>query len=128
MSGRVVHFEIPYDDVERARAFYAETFGWELTSVPGMDYTMVACGPGSAQGGPPTEPGYINGGMAPREQPGRGPTVVIDVDDIDQTLAEVEAKGGSTVLARTAVGEMGFSAYFTDTEGNVIGLWQDPVS
>ncbi len=27
MSGRVVHFEIPYDDGDRARAFYAQAFG-----------------------------------------------------------------------------------------------------
>jgi len=30
MAGRVVHFEIPYDDGERARRFYAEAFGWQL--------------------------------------------------------------------------------------------------
>ena len=28
MSGRVVHFEMPYDDGPRARAFYGELFGW----------------------------------------------------------------------------------------------------
>lgn len=124
MSGRVVHFEIPYDDGDRARAFYADVFGWETMAVPGMDYTMVTCGP-SGHGGPPTEPGFINGGMAPRESDRRGPTVVIDVEDIDASLTEVESHGGSTVLARTPVGDMGFSAYFTDPEGNVIGLWQD---
>ena len=30
MSGKVVHFEIPFDDGERARAFYGETFGWQM--------------------------------------------------------------------------------------------------
>ena len=63
--------------------------------------------------------------MAARGVPLAGPTVVIDVDDIDAALAKVESLGGSTLLARTPVGEMGFSAYFQDSEGNVVGLWQN---
>ena len=41
MSGRVVHFEIPYDDGDRARAFYAEAFGWQVMEMPDMGYTLV---------------------------------------------------------------------------------------
>ena len=63
--------------------------------------------------------------MAARGVPLSGPTLVIDVDDIDAALAKVESLGGGTLLARTPVGEMGFSAYFKDSEGNVVGLWQD---
>ena len=62
--------------------------------------------------------------MAQRGESLRAPTVVIDVADIDETLVKVEGLGGSTVLSRTAVGEMGYSVYFADSEGNVIGLWQ----
>jgi predicted enzyme related to lactoylglutathione lyase len=29
------------------------------------------------------------------------------------------------VRERTQVGEMGFTAYFTDTEGNLVGLWEN---
>ena len=122
MSGRIVHFELPYDDGERARAFYGELFGWDLQSYPGMDYTMVSTGPTGDQG--PTEPGFINGGMGPRASAGEAPRVVIDVDDIDSTLKAIEGKGGSVALAKQPVGEMGFTAYFTDTEGNVVGLWE----
>ena len=50
--------------------------------------------------------------------------LVLEVDDIDATLAQVEELGGATVSAKQAVGEMGFSAYFTDPEGNLMGLWQ----
>ncbi len=124
MPGRVVHFEIPFDDAERARAFYAEAFGWEVASLPGFDYLVASTGPSGAGSGPPTETGFINGGMSRRSEGLRHPTVVLDVDDIDATLADVERLGGATVLGRTPVGEMGFSAYFTDPEGNVIGLWQ----
>ena len=123
MTGRVVHFEIPYDDAERARTFYTEAFGWTLNAVPGMDYTLATTGPGDESG--PNEPGFIDGGMAARGVPLAGPTVVIDVDDIEAALAKVESLGGSTLLAKTPVGEMGFSAYFHDSEGNVVGLWQN---
>ncbi len=122
MSGRIVHFELPYDDRERASAFYGELFGWDLQSYPGMDYTMVSTGPTGEQG--PTEPGFINGGMGPRASAGEAPRVVIDVDDIDSTLTAIQEKGGSVALPKQAVGEMGYTAYFTDTEGNVVGLWQ----
>ncbi|NYG07432.1 hypothetical protein BJ986_001919 [Phycicoccus badiiscoriae] len=122
MSGRVVHFELPYDDGERARAFYGELFGWDLQSYPGMEYTMVSTGPSGDQG--PTEPGFINGGMGPRASAGEGPRVVIDVADIDSTLKAIEEKGGSVALPKQPVGEMGFTAYFTDTEGNIVGLWE----
>lgn len=122
MSGRIVHFELPYDDRERASAFYGELFGWDLQSYPGMDYTMVSTGPTGEQG--PTEPGFINGGMGPRASAGESPRVVIDVDDIDSTLKAIQDKGGSVALAKQPVGEMGYTAYFTDTEGNVVGLWQ----
>ncbi|QNN54342.1 VOC family protein [Nocardioides mesophilus] len=124
MNGRVVHFEIPFDDGDRARSFYAEAFGWELSAAPEVDYTIASTGPSGSSAGPPTEPGYINGGLSSRGPGLTGPTVVIDVEDIDATLAVVERLGGSTVLGRTPVGAMGFSAYFTDSEGNVIGLWQ----
>lgn len=123
MSGRIVHFEVPYDDAERARAFYSGLFGWELQWLPDMDYTMVTTGPMSDQGRP-TEPGYINGGMAKREGPLEHPVVVIDVDDIDATLAAVGEQGGSTVVPRQPVGDMGFAAYFRDCEGNLMGLWE----
>ena len=123
MSGRLVHFEIPFDDGERARAFYREAFGWSLMTMPEMDYTMVSTGPSSEEGGP-SEPGYIGGGMLQRSAAQQSPVVVGDVDDIDAALKKIEGLGGKTVVSRQPVGEMGFSAYFTDTEGNLTGLWQ----
>lgn len=74
-----------------------------------------------------TEPGFINGGMFERtdEFPGKAPNIVIDVPDIDEFLRQVQAAGGDVVRGRTQVGDMGFTAYFTDTEGNLVGLWED---
>jgi predicted enzyme related to lactoylglutathione lyase len=52
------------------------------------------------------------------------PVIVIEVDDIDATLAKIGAKGGSAVGEKIQVGDMGFAAYFDDSEGNLMGLWQ----
>jgi hypothetical protein len=124
MSGRVVHFEIPFDDGERARSFYKETFGWQVQEMPEMGYTLVMSGPSGDSG--PTESGFINGGMLAREQSaGGGPVIVVDVASIDSTLEKVGGLGGSTVAGKTPVGDMGFAAYFKDPEGNVIGLWEN---
>ena len=49
-----------------------------------------------------------------------GPVITVDVDHIDEALATIERLGGTTVVGRQAVGDMGFTAYATDTEGNTI--------
>ena len=123
MSGRVVHFEIPADDVNRAQDFYREAFGWQIQPMPDMGYTMVSTAPTDDQGRP-TEPGAINGGMLKREAPVSTPIITVDVDDMDAALAKVESLGGTTVIGKQAVADMGFSAYFKDSEGNLMGLWQ----
>jgi predicted enzyme related to lactoylglutathione lyase len=124
MSGKVVHFEIPADNVERARSFYREAFGWQITPMPEMDYTILNT-VATADDGIPTEPGAINGGLFERKPPFSGPVLTIDVDDIDEALAHVEKAGGKVVAGRQAVGEMGYTGYFTDTEGNIVGVWQN---
>ena len=126
MSGRVVHFEVPYDDGDSAAKFYGDVFGWQAMPVPEVSYTMVMSGPSGDQG--PTEPGYINGGMFARDPDHSAPNVVIDVDNIEDALTKVTAAGGSTVSERVPVGEMGFAAYFKDSEGNVVGLWETAAS
>jgi predicted enzyme related to lactoylglutathione lyase len=107
MSGRVVHFEIPYDDADRASGFYASAFGWQMMPMPEMNYTMVMSGPSGDQG--PTEPGFINGGMMKREEPFTGPNLVIDVANIEDALKAVNEAGGTTISERDAVGDMGFA-------------------
>jgi predicted enzyme related to lactoylglutathione lyase len=125
MSGKVVHFEIPFDDGDRARSFYGEAFGWNVMEMPEMSYTMASSGPTTDQG-MPSEPGYINGGMFERsdEWPAKGPVITVDVESIDEALIKIEKLGGSTVTAKQPVGDMGFAAYFKDPEGNVMGLWE----
>ena len=124
MDGRVVHFEVPFDDADRARRFYREVFDWQIQPIPEMGYNMVSTGPVSAEG-MPSEPGYIGGGMMQRQQPVAAPVITLAVDDIDATMRAVEKNGGGSVGEKMAVGDMGFAAYFTDSEGNLMGLWQN---
>lgn len=124
MSGKVVHFEIPFENGDRAREFYREAFGWHIAYVPEVNYTMVSTGPVTDQGAP-SELGYINGGMIERGVgPAPSPVITVEVGDIDEALATIEKIGGSTVVGRTAVGDMGYTAYFSDSEGNMVGLWE----
>lgn len=123
MSGRVVHFEIPADDEDRAREFYRQAFGWNIQPIPEMDYTILSTTE-TDDSGMPKDPGAINGGMMKRQEPYTNPVITVDVDDIDAALAKIGSLGGSTVTERITVGDMGWAAYFKDTEGNVMGLWQ----
>jgi predicted enzyme related to lactoylglutathione lyase len=124
MSGRVVHFEVPYDDAERAQSFYADVFGWRLQPMPEMQYTIVSTGPATDEG-MPAEPGYIGGGMGQRGELLSKPVITIAVDDVNDALERIRANGGSAIGAPIQVGEMGIAAYFEDSEGNRMGLWQN---
>lgn len=128
MNGRVVHFEVPFNDGERARAFYREAFGWSIDEMPELNYSMVSTGPRTEQG-MPSEPGFINGGMFDRAGASApNPVITISVDSIDAALNQIGQLGGLTVTDKMPVGDMGFAAYFTDTEGNVMGLWENAAS
>ena len=124
--GKVVHFEIPADDVERAKKFYGSSFGWELETMPmgEGEYTSVKTTAVDEQTQVPTDPGAINGGMFQRDERLTSPVITIDVDAIDDALKQIEDAGGSTVQPRTAIPGMGAFAYFKDSEGNVMGLWE----
>ncbi|MQA78474.1 MAG: VOC family protein [Streptosporangiales bacterium] len=120
----VVHFEIPADDVARAGSFYRDAFGWNLMPMPEMDYTSVST-TATGEDGMPSSPGAINGGLFTRTEPLTSPVLTINVDDIEAALTKVEQHGGKTLLGKQAVADMGFTGYFTDPEGNTIGLWQN---
>jgi len=121
---KVVHFEIPADDTARAREFYGSVFEWNLQPMQGYDYTMALTTPVDQKTQMPTEPGAINGGIRQRSAETPTPVIVVSVDSIDQSLKKVESEGGSTVLPRTEMGGMGAYAYFKDSEGNIVGLWE----
>ena len=125
---RVVHFEIPVDDAARAKEFYRSAFDWELTDMDmggGNMYTTVTTTPVDEQTREPVEPGGINGGLMRRTPDTPATVVTIGLDVIDEALKKIEAGGGSVVQPRTEIPDMGAFAYFKDTEGNVVGLWEN---
>jgi uncharacterized protein len=124
--GKVVHFEIPVEDLSRAKEFYGSVFDWALETVPmgESSYTTVTTTPVDEQTRMPTEPGAINGGMMQRSETTSSPVITVGVEAIDDTLEQVEASGGSTLTPRTPIPGMGAFAYFKDSEGNVMGLWE----
>ncbi|MDP2901307.1 MAG: VOC family protein [Candidatus Bathyarchaeota archaeon] len=120
----IVHFEIPVDDLARAQKFYETAFGWQTNYMKEMDYTMVQTTEVDEKR-MPKKPGAINGGMMKRGGDVKSPVVTIDVADIDAALTKVGKNGGKAIAKKMEVGTMGWSAYFKDPEGNVIGLWQN---
>ena len=120
---KVVHFEIPVDDLERAKNFYKSVFGWKMESIPEMEYILITTTPVDEKG-MPKEIGAINGGMMKRQRPVTSPLITISVEDLDDAMKTVKKMGGEIVRGKIQVGDMGYAAYFKDTEGNIIGLWQ----
>lgn len=112
--GQYTHIEIPYDDEERAKAFYAHVFGWQFKAMDGYEgYSTYASGPGD-----------LGGGLGKRDV--SAPSAIrnyVDVDDLDATLSTVVANGGTVTEPKT---DMGFGCYavFDDPEGNELALYQ----
>jgi uncharacterized protein len=114
MSGKVVHFEIPIDDPDRAVTFYGQAFGWGLDRWGPMEYWTTAAGEGEG----------IGGALTRRSAESPAITFYISVDDIDAALDAVERAGGRRLTDRMPIPTVGWSALFEDTEGNRLGLFQ----
>lgn len=121
---KVVHFEIPTKDLNRAKAFYGDIFGWKLMDMPAMHYTIVQTVEVDDKQ-IPKESGAINGGMTADDKTAKGPVIVIDVPSIDEYIKKIEAAGGKVVAPKVHVGDMGYYARFEDPEGNVVGIWEN---
>lgn len=120
---KVVHFEIPFDDKSRAMKFYTDAFDWQLADMPQMDYVMAGT-TAVGQDMMPKDPGAINGGLMKRPKDAPHPVIYVDVPSIDDALKKVQAAGGKVVTPNTPIPGMGAYARVSDTEGNVIGLYQ----
>jgi hypothetical protein len=117
MPNPIVHFEIPAEDVQRAKKFYEEAFGWKISDPWNMNYFLVET---RAEG----EVG-INGGLMPRMNPGQPFTNYINVASIDEACKKVDAAGGTIILPKREIAPgMGWIAAFKDTEGNILGFHQ----
>ncbi len=111
---KVIHFEIPADDPERAVAFYEKVFEWKIEKWEGpMDYWLVTTGEDE-------EPG-INGAIVPKEF-GDKVRNTIAVDSFDEFAKKIEDEGGKMLTEKQTIPGVGVMAYFQDTEGNISGI------
>lgn len=121
----VVHFEIPFDDEEKAKEFYEKVFEWKIQPVPDMPYWMAYTGPTNPETFMLEKSGMINGGMYKRgDQGAKSPVLVIDVPNIEEHIEKIKSAGGEITMEKTKVGDMGFYAQFKDTQGNILGIWE----
>ena len=120
-AGSIVWFEIPVDNVERAKSFYNSLFGWKIERFPGpMEYWHIDTG------GSDDTP---DGAIIPRQNPQHGVTNYIAVPSVDQFAAKVEKLGGKICMPKQAVPEMGYFAICQDTDNNTFALWEkDPAA
>jgi len=117
---KVVHFEIPYDNKDRASKFYSKIFGWKLLDIPEMEYTMIHAAK-MDKNNMVIEKGAINGGMFHRNDSAKHPMIVIGVQSIDETIKKVVSAGGKIVTPKQRIPN-GSYARVADCEGNVIGI------
>ncbi len=123
---RPIHFEIQADDLERAKAFYADVFGWtydDWSAVTGSPYWGVHTGD---QAGPGIDGGLLaRPGPAPDQGSGANAAVLtMGVEDFDATAAVIESAGGQVAVPKAALPGMAWQGYFLDTEGNTFGIHQ----
>ncbi len=116
---RVIHFELPADDPDRAVSFYQKALGWKIEKWDGPeDYWLVSTGDPDQDG--------INGAITRRSA---FPVVVntVGVEAVDEYVKRVVEAGGEVAMPKMAVVGVGYLAYCKDTEGNLFGIMQsDP--
>ena len=115
---KVIHFELPFDDAERANNFYASVFGWKADQFGDQGYYLQ-------QTGGDDEPYGIGGALTARADTlnGGGTLIIIGVDDLDAYVEKVSAAGCEIITPRTEIPGIGWFANFRDTEGNVVGMF-----
>jgi predicted enzyme related to lactoylglutathione lyase len=123
----VVHFELPAENKKRIVGFYTNAFGWQTQQLgPDMgEYVVVTTTEPDAKGRPKT-PGAINGGFYQKtDDPNmQHPSVVIAVDDINESIQKVKKAGGKVLGEPTEIPGVGMFVAFFDPEGNRLSILQ----
>ncbi|MBI2079499.1 VOC family protein [Candidatus Micrarchaeota archaeon] len=123
--GNIAYFEIPSDNVERARKFYSTVFGWDIkkSTMPGTppDYFEIMTGAAQTRNNMST---LNSGGLSKRMQPKQPITNYIEVDNIEETLEKVKDLGGKHVAEILTIPTVGRIAFIFDSEENFIGIWE----
>jgi hypothetical protein len=118
----ICHFEVPAEDMERAKTFWRGLLGWELEDAKEFEgYTMIRTRMGDGSPG-------IGGGMVMRQHPEQQIMNYFDVKSVEEYVELAKSLGGKVIMEKTAVPGMGWFAVCMDTENNVFGLWEDDES
>ena len=114
MPNPLCHFELMTEDPEKCKAFYGAVFDWKFDDASMPGYTLINTG---------TEP---TGGVFPKpaEAPGVCLSAYFQVDDIDATLAKATEGGGTVLVPKTPIPNVGHFAMFADPEGIPVGIMQ----
>jgi predicted enzyme related to lactoylglutathione lyase len=115
MANVIDYVELPVDDLEQAKAFYAKALGWSFNDY-GPDYAGIQ---------DPRNPGQEVGGLSPRTPSSRGEGVLalVRTENADDALASVVAAGGRI---QTELHEYpgGRRFMFADPSGNMLGVYE----
>jgi predicted enzyme related to lactoylglutathione lyase len=115
--GRVIHFEINADKIDRAKQFYEKVFNWKISKWGGpMEYYLI-------ETGKDPEPG-IDGAIQKRENKSDSVWNTIDVKNIDDIAKKIEKNGGKILTPKMPITGLGWFHYFEDTEGNKFGIME----
>jgi uncharacterized protein len=117
----IVHFEIGCKDLAKTRSFYTQLLGWDY--MEGMSNAHMAMVGNLGPYAPDKTEGIAGHISCLGHPPHQYVTVYAQVDDIEATLAKVNALGGSTLIGKQEVPNVGWFAWFKDPEGNALGLW-----
>ncbi len=133
----VVHFEMGYEDRERMKKFYETAFSWTMQQMGAeMGNYVVAQTAETDANGMVKTPGTINGGFYQKtENPlSHAPSVVIAVQNIEQSMKDVVAAGGKILGGMnqdgshtdqpTMIPGIGLWISIQDTEGNRVSMLQ----
>jgi predicted enzyme related to lactoylglutathione lyase len=116
--GNVRHFSINADDLQRARRFYQQVFGWTFEPWGPPGFFMVATG--EAEGHPLGSLQQRRELVAGRRMNGFECTIAVE-QDVDRVAAAVRANGGRVVMEKATIPGVGDLIFFEDTEGNLAG-------
>jgi uncharacterized protein len=124
----IVHFEIPADDIERARKFYSTLFDWKIEKIEvkkdgeTMDYWMISTS--TKREDSSIKSSHLEGGLIKRQHPQQPNLNYISVPSIDEYSSKVKELGGKVVMPKTEIKDYGFFAVCMDTENNAFALWE----
>ena len=119
------HFEIHAADVDAAKAFYSNLFGWSFSPMAGAEEVGYHLIDGDEIGLGKGLTGGVTRRMGETPEKGspiRGGTMTFEVSDCDERYAWALANGGSEALPPTDYPGIGRAAYVEDGQGNVVGM------